>query len=593
MPKIVHFRGVCDGIDMVKNIKSLYKKCIENFALTSIVLFVIVYVLYVMIMGDNIVMPLHDNLDSNVVWFKMLKDNNAFFTYKRTYLPYLGGFDRNLMSTNLDIYTCFFMLFPVWLAGIITVIVRIVVSVLGMLVLFKEVLSNDDFKNVKNIIAYLGFSFGIFPVFLSGQFGIAFLPLFIFSCIKFYKTRKFKWAIFLSLYAFCSHIILYGMFVCVYFLLFVLYECIRKRKFDFSLFGTFILLCSTVIISQWRLLYYMMYGEESIRGSFKADTILIKPGLLKTFFNVFFKGEVQAGELYTYIIVPVSLVGFCYMIFRHIKGQKVLFLKEMTILILLCLFNSVIYALDTKSNIIYLIVKTVSESLATIQCSRFLYLSPVLWYIVFALLIVNIASIYKNKGIIISYILVFAAIAVIFIKPATYNVVQQNISHVMKLIKGNHDDTTIRSFYAADMFDEIKKDINYSGEWTVAYGFHPAVLEYNEIATLDGYNSVYAKSYKDQFRKLIAPYEEAGGNLAYFDGWGGRAYIFGDVNYLSYYDTEPKELHIDPDVFKEMKGKYVFSRVEVTNIEDNSLELIKKYEDDNTAYKQMFVYKVK
>ena len=49
------------------------------------------------------------------------------------------------------------------------------------------------------------------------------------------------------------------------------------------------------------------------------------------------------------------------------------------------------------------------------------------------------------------------------------------------------DEFTYGQFYAQELFEEIKADIGYQGEWSAAYGLHPAVLEYNGIATLDGY----------------------------------------------------------------------------------------------------------
>ena len=51
----------------------------------------------------------------------------------------------------------------------------------------------------------------------------------------------------------------------------------------------------------------------------------------------------------------------------------------------------------------------------------------------------------------------------------------------------------------------MKEDIGYEGEWSAAYGLHPAVLEYNGIATLDGYLGFYPQSYKEDFRRIIAP----------------------------------------------------------------------------------------
>ena len=62
-----------------------------------------------------------------------------------------------------------------------------------------------------------------------------------------------------------------------------------------------------------------------------------------------------------------------------------------------------------------------------------------------------------------------------------------------------------REFYSTKLFEKIKREIGYNGEWSVAFGMHPRVLQYNGISTLDGYSSYYPQAYKEQFRKLIAP----------------------------------------------------------------------------------------
>lgn len=74
------------------------------------------------------------------------------------------------------------------------------------------------------------------------------------------------------------------------------------------------------------------------------------------------------------------------------------------------------------------------------------------------------------------------------------------------MVKGQKaNDLTYREFYSTDLFEKAKEDIGYCGQWSVAYGFYPAILEYNDIATLDGYLGFYSQNYKEEFRKMIAP----------------------------------------------------------------------------------------
>ena len=78
-----------------------------------------------------------------------------------------------------------------------------------------------------------------------------------------------------------------------------------------------------------------------------------------------------------------------------------------------------------------------------------------------------------------------------------------------------------------------------------------------------------------QFRKLIAPELEIDpDNRDYFDSWGGRAYVFSpDCESKKYYSiaADEAEMLIDPAVFKEMGGKYVFSAVKIRNAKELGL----------------------
>ena len=90
------------------------------------------------------------------------------------------------------------------------------------------------------------------------------------------------------------------------------------------------------------------------------------------------------------------------------------------------------------------------------------------------------------------------------------------------------DDLNYREFYSKELFSDVKKEIGYKeGEWSVAYGMHPAILEYNGISTLDGYLGFYPQSYKEEFRKVIAPaLSQNPDSAAYFDDWGARCYLY-------------------------------------------------------------------
>jgi hypothetical protein len=112
---------------------------------------------------------------------------------------------------------------------------------------------------------------------------------------------------------------------------------------------------------------------------------------------------------------------------------------------------------------------------------------------------------------------------------------------------------------------------------------YPAVLEYNDIATLDGYLGFYSQQYKEDFRKIIAPaLERVEASRIYYDDWGAKAYLYSgtDVSVVSasktMYNTD-NTLSIDTDAFKALGGKYIFSRIDVSNAGELGLTLLGAY----------------
>lgn len=133
------------------------------------------------------------------------------------------------------------------------------------------------------------------------------------------------------------------------------------------------------------------------------------------------------------------------------------------------------------------------------------------------------------------------------------------------------DELDYEQFYAPALFEEIREAIGYQGEWSAAYGLHPAVLEYNGIATLDGYLGFYSQQYKEDFRRIIAPaLERVEQTRIYYDDWGARAYLYSGTDLSIVQATKTVyatdyDIYIDVDAFRELGGTYIFSRLELTN----------------------------
>lgn len=213
---------------------------------------------------------------------------------------------------------------------------------------------------------------------------------------------------------------------------------------------------------------------------------------------------------------------------------------------------------------------------------------------VFSFAVIMIYMAMKNQRI-LSYILMIAAICSVVNNSAVFNTLKENIE-VFRCRYIDHTTPSVMSYdevYSVKLFDQIKADIEYGGEWSIAFGMHPAILTYNGIATLDGYHSWYSQDYKEKFREIIAPeFEIDPAFERYFDAWGGRAYIFSnEVTYepVRTMNVSEAPMLINPSAFEKMGGKWVFSRIPITNSTELNMNLVGIYTEATSLY-EIYVY---
>ena len=247
-------------------------------------------------------------------------------------------------------------------------------------------------------------------------------------------------------------------------------------------------------------------------------------------------------------------------------------------------------------------METILPPLKGFQFNRTIFFNPFLWYFLFFLILKELYDRYgenkiKNAGI---YLIAVGGVLVCMFFPQVYNDFYNNCyHHAYEILKGTPStQVSFGQFYSEELFAYIKDEIDYEDEWAVAYGMHPAVLQYNGIATLDGYLGLYSEEYKQQFGKLIAPALEGSEEFkTTFWNSGIRAYIYsgsGENTYqpLKELNIQDTKLYIDGDAFREMGGKYIFSRIEIGNASELGLDLLGEYTHESSPY-IIFVYENK
>ena len=262
------------------------------------------------------------------------------------------------------------------------------------------------------------------------------------------------------------------------------------------------------------------------------------------------------------------------------------------------LFNVFIYGMyywEGFRNLVF----TVVSKLDGFQFNRTYFFNPFLWYVLLFLLLKRLYDTQKNRWIWIANAIAVVATLIVMFVPQTYNdfysTCYYNAYGIIKQTPAK--DLNYREFFSEDLFEEIKEDIGYEGEWSAAYGMHPAVLQFNGISTLDGYLGFYELQYKEAFRKVIAPALKTNDwARSYYDDWGARAYLYsasGENTYVPYRDLglTDESLAIDPQAFFALNGRYIFSRIKISNQEELGLELKGTYSNDTSPY-VIYLYEV-
>lgn len=546
--------------------------------------------------GENSVIAVHDNLDLFIPQLQMMKNDNSFFSHDVS-VDFLGGISRDALFSEFYLYTILFMILPAFPAYIAAYLIKVLLAVAGAVLLGKEVLS-ERYTELKPLVYLCGFAYGILNVFPA--FGIAFasIPLLLYLLLKIMKKPQAGWYVALFFYPVVSYFSYFGLFILAYMMLAFLVLWIRNRKCPLRLLLAVAVLSLGYIVCEYRLFYMMLFDDTvTIRSTIVAGSYT-PAEVLATIWDSFVNGMFHAESVHTYLVFPVCIGYFLFLNGRYLvkKNGRGIFHDVYNLLMLVLVFNSVIYGIYYWEPVRAL-VETLCPPLTGWQFNRTIFFNPFVWYAAFFVVLKRLYE-YRNRWLkAVANVLVVGAVLVIIGSGTRYNDIYHTcFSQAYSLVKGQKVSAlSYKEFYSTELFEKAKEDIGYNGQWAAAYGFYPAILEYNGIATIDGYLGFYSQEYKEEFRKMIAPaLDRVEESRQYFDDWGARAYLYSGtdlsiINSSREYEVTDHDLYIDLDQFKRLGGRYLFSRIELSNAEEVGLTLLGVYTDEESPY-TLYVY---
>lgn len=547
--------------------------------------------------GEKSYLAVHDNMDLFLAQYQMLKNTGLFF--RSGEIPFLGGISRDSLPSAFSLYSLLYLVFPTYTAYILGLVGKILLGMFSFRLLSKE-LYPEKYRQERPLVYMSGFAYGLIWFFPAFGFAFASIPLCVYLLVRIYRKPVFWLYAALFFYPLVSYFSYHGIFLLGYLAVAVVWMWIRDRRFPRSLALALVVLSAGYVVCEYRLFMQMLLSDEVTIRSTIVNPSLSLPEVFaeaaEVWRNGLFHADGVQGKLVVWVCAAYFLGNAVYCI---VKGQLGRFVRDpLTFVMLFLVFNSVIYGLYDYEPLRSLVERLIPP-LQGWQFNRTVFFNPFLWYAAFFLILRKL----YHRGLLWKWLangLICLAVLLIILTPTRYNDLFATCYN--RFYEYNHgqevDAYSYEQFYAEELFDEMKEDIGYLGEWSAAYGMHPAVLEYNGIATLDGYLGFYSQEYKESFRKVIAPaLEKREASRIYYDTWGARAYLYSGENDSivtsgKYINTSDDVLYIDPEAFKELGGKYIFSRICFSNAQELGIEQKGVYTAADKSC-TVYVYEVK
>ena len=588
------------------NKKNGQNQITEHIAMIGIVIFLFAAAAFFFLVGERAQIAVQDNLDLFQAQYQMMKNTGSFFGTE-TQAPFLHGISRDVLPSALQLPGLLYVFFSSYTAYVLSYLLKIMIGTLSMVLLAETLFGEETVVRYKNAVLFATFAYGLISFFPA--FGIAFasIPLAVHVFIRLYRAKEKKTcALYLAalfFYPVLSYFSYFGIFLVGYALFASLCLMIKDKRFHVRLLLGSVLLFAGYACFEYRLFRQILIGAEPTIRESMVIASLSGRDLLSMIWEGFAEGMFHAPAMQKYFVIPVVMIWLIlHALFspRDLSEERKRLYAAAKWILITIIFNSLLYGLYYLKPLRDF-VEVLLPPLKGWQFNRTMFFNPFLWYLLFMAAVIDLCKMAGDTERDRRVTTGACAIAVILVLvlPARYNDLCNTAkSLAYETIRGGKvNDLNYGEFYSTTLFEEAKEEIDYAGEWALAYGLHPAILEYNGIATLDGYLGFYSQAYKEEFRRIIAPaLERMPATKNYYDDWGARCYLYSGtedrvVQAIRRYpvDTFGHTLYVDADAIRALDGRYLFSRIPVENAQELGFTLKGVFE--NEVYR-IYVYEI-
>lgn len=540
-------------------------------------LLLLIFFAFIAFLGEDASIRVHDNLEANIAWYKSLADQHLLLASSYTPNETVMQAPRIAFGSEWSLIAWLFVWFKPIIAYNLNVILMSLVAFVGTYLFAK-----DTLKLSPKIAPFVALGFAVLPFWFSGGLSSAGQPLLFWSFDRILKKHNsvLDWLIFI-LFPLYSSLILSGLFMMVLMVGYLVLNFLKKERnvaYSSSIVSLALLTVGYILVDYRLFLDIIKIGTpvgfvphrvEFVQGNTFAEC-------LKAAKNSFIGGQNHFPSFHTYLILPLV---FFYSIYGFIKQKK------LAVIVFCIVILGIIAVIDGFWNFAgFETLKGKLPILKAIQFDRFYSLYPILWFGVFTLIIRELPT--------------KIAIALVSIQVVIVLFSNQLVGDYIKKNIHGRDYVSYREFYAEDLFSKVKtvlKQDENPNKRVGMVGLHPAVAQYNQIPTIDGYVVLYSLAYKHRIQAIIQPELNQNKFIKnYFEQWGSRCYLFDNEAVIAGDGVLKKQkcctesLDYDFEKLKQLKCGYILSAVEVKHPSEH-LKLLSKVEDTNW---RVWIYKI-
>ena len=552
---------------------------IMNYILIA-VLFIIYFLPYLIYGKDSYVL-VHDNLDQiNMVGIFDEQFKGSFFIGDNIEEYYMPGIDSSFRLGGIYISKLFYWLFGYFWAFVFNEFFYRIIAFCGFIILFKRIKGKREFPDL--LVILLSFSFVSLPFWPQGGLSVAGIPLVIVLFQNLYFNKRNLWSyFFIFLYAFYSGLALSGIFILILINLCILLLWIMNKKFPAGvLFGSVLLGTGYVLANTNLFLMQFFYKIPTNRTDMSAPMIGLGEAVEESW-KMLLHSQEHALSNHLLIIMPSSIALILFFIVKKFKRgahQYLWYRSKITVALFLYLVTAaIIYGFFLYEPFL----KVYNKLHLGFNFSRFYFLSPAFWFLLWGIVLLNYYLNAKNKT------MAFIIVALLLLG--------QNLYNYKIFTYGFRKKVSFSKMVSEKQFDEIKKELQIGASDRIGcIGFFPSIANYNGLKTLGGYKAVYALEFKKNFYKIVKKELEKNSDLhQYFVDWGSRAYLFDDEIGFGYSNQDYIKKHVPTincelniEKIKEFGVTYLFSTSKIVNNADKKLNLL--YVTDKPEYYYRF-----